>query len=146
MNRFMKTLPLLLFAAFTAVADARAQYTIDWSTMDGGSGSGTAGNFAMDGTLGQPDAAAGAAGSLALFGGYWALTDEVLPLLRIFRFNADIILAWPNPSQGFVLQETAELAAPDWNEVNIEPVIVGDEKQVNWGPPVDRHFFRLRRP
>jgi hypothetical protein len=135
-----------LFALLFVVSAARAQYSIDWFTMDGGGGSGSAGTFAMQGTLGQPDAFSGAGGSFVCLGGYWSLFDEPLPLLRIFRFEGDIILAWPDPSPGFVLEGTPDLLAPVWNEVPIEPDIVEDEKQVNWGPPVGKYFFRLFRP
>jgi hypothetical protein len=134
------------FALMICISAARAQYVIDWQTMDGGGGSGTAGIFAIDGTLGQIDAATGFADPIAFRGGYWSLVDEPLPLLRIFRFGGDLILAWPNPSPGFVLQATTDLVIGDWTLVNVEPEIVGDEKQVTWGPPTGRHFFRLRKP
>ena len=139
----MKTLALLFLSA---VATASAQYTIDWQTMDAGGGSGTAGAFAMSGTLGQFDATTGAAGTVIFLGGYWSLLDEPLPLLRIFRNGANIVLAWPNPSPGFSLQESPDLLASTWTAVSIAPVKVGSELQVTWGPPVGRHFFRLHRP
>jgi len=100
----------------------------------------------MNGTLGQIDATSGSAGSVVFLGGYWSAIAEELPLLRIFRFKGNIILAWPDPSFGFVLEATPDLVMPDWNEVVIDPVIVEDEKQVIWGPPVGNHFFRLHRP
>ena len=61
----MKITALLLLAS---TALATAQYTIDWHTMDGGGGSGTAGTFAMSGTLGQTDPATGAAGTFTFSG------------------------------------------------------------------------------
>ena len=139
----MKNSLLVLFAA---VANAGAQYTIDWFTMDGGGGSGTAGSFAMGGTLGQIDATSGSAGSVVFLGGYWSAIAEELPLLRIFRFERNIILTWPDPSPGFFLEGTPDLVVPNWNKVPIDPVVVEDEKQVIWGPPVGNYFFRLHRP
>jgi hypothetical protein len=138
----MKALALLL--ALTATA--AAQHTIDWHTIDGGGGSGAAGSFAMHGTLGQPDAFSGAAGSVVFVGGYWSLLDEPIPLLRIFQTGADIVLAWPNPSPGFGLQTSPDLVVPSWVPVTIAPVKVGSEFQVTWGPPDGRRFFRLHRP
>ena len=114
--------------------------------MDAGGGSGAAGTFAMQGTLGQIDTATGAAGSVVVVGGYWSLLDDPLPLLRIFHFKENIVLAWPDPSTGFALQTSPDLVTGSWTAVTIAPVIVGSEKQVTWGPPVGRHFFRLRRP
>ena len=142
MNPPVKTFALLILAA---VSSARAQFSIDWHTMDGGGGSGAAGSFEMHGTLGQPDVASGAAGNVVFAGGYWSLLDEPLPLLRIFRFNRDIVLAWPNPSPGFGLQTSPDLVAPSWTAVAIEPVKVGDELQVTWGPPDGQRFFRLSK-
>ncbi len=139
----MKTTLLLLFVA---VANAAAQYTIDWHTMDAGGGSGSAGPFAMHGTLGQPDAFTGAAGPFAFVGGYWSLIDEPVPLLRIFKSGADIVLAWPNPSPGFGLQTSPDLVTGSWTAVAISPVKAGEEFQVTWGQPNGRRFFRLRRP
>jgi hypothetical protein len=135
-----------LFALLFVVSAARAQYSIDWFTMDGGGGSGSAGTFLMSGTIGQPDAASGSADGVVFLGGYWSAIAEELPILRIFRFNGKIILAWPDPSPGFILETKADLFEPKWNEVSIEPEIVGSEKQVMWGVPVDNHFFRLHRP
>jgi hypothetical protein len=138
----MRALALIL--AFTA--SAIAQYTIDWSTMDGGGGSGSAGGYTLEATVGQPDAFSGSTGTFALLGGYWAGIDEALPTLRIFFKAPNVILAWRNPSSGFTLQASPGLAPPNWLDVPIAPVLIGDEKQVIWGPPVNRHFFRLRRP
>ena len=85
------------FASMICICAAHAQYVIDWSTMDGGGGSGNAGSFAMQGTLGQPDATTGTAGTVLFRGGYWSLLDEALPLLRIFRADANVVLACPIP-------------------------------------------------
>jgi hypothetical protein len=100
----------------------------------------------MHGTLGQPDAFSGAAGSVVFVGGYWSLLDEPIPLLRIFQTGADIVLAWPNPSPGFGLETSPDLVVPSWVPVTIAPVKVGSEFQVTWGPPSGRRFFRLHRP
>lgn len=139
----MRPIALLLLAL---TAHAAAQYTIDWHTMDAGGGSGAVGSFEMRGTFGQPDAFTGAAGSVSFVGGYWSLLDEPVPLLRIFKSGADIVLAWPNPSPGTSLQASPDLITGAWSAVAIDPVKVGSEFQVTWGPPVGRHFFRLHRP
>jgi hypothetical protein len=143
MNHAMKTHTLLFLAT---LATTHAQYSMTWSTMDGGGGGGTAGTFAMQGTLGQPDTASGTAGTITFMGGYWSHFDETLPALRIFRAGANIVLAWPNPSPGFALQASPEIVPPAWSVVTISPVRVGSEFQVTWGPPVGRYFFRLHRP
>ena len=143
MNLAMKTHAFLFFAA---IATASAQYTIAWQTMDGGSGSGTTGVFAMSGTIGQPDAFSGNAGTFSLLGGYWSDPNEPLPLLRIFLKAQNITLAWPNPSTDFELQTSPSLSPPSWTTVAAPPVLVGGEKQVTWGAANGTRFFRLERP
>lgn len=143
----MKTTALVFLAAIAiTIAKASAQYTMDWHSMDGGVGSGTAGAYEMRGTLGQPDAFSRAAGATELRGGFWSLPDGELPALRIFVFNGDVILAWQKPAAGFVLQESPDLTKPTWADVPDPPMLVGGEWMLNWGPPDKRHFFRLRRP
>lgn len=62
---------------------ARAQYSLDWRTMDGGGGTSSGGAYSLSATIGQPDAQAvslcsldGGTGcsnpSYELVGGYWA--------------------------------------------------------------------------
>jgi hypothetical protein len=48
------------------------QYSIDWSTIDGGGGMSSAGSYSLTGTIGQPDADYSAGGPYEVFGGFWA--------------------------------------------------------------------------
>ena len=57
---------------------AFGQFTIDWSTVDGGGGTSTGGPYELRGTIGQPDASLvphtadlGDNNYYALSGGYW---------------------------------------------------------------------------
>ena len=65
----------IITAAAAAVtllaATARAQYSIPWSTIDGGGGASTGGSFSLTGTIGQHDAAAQSGGTFVLGGGFW---------------------------------------------------------------------------
>jgi hypothetical protein len=47
------------------------QYEIPWSTIDGGSGVSSGGQYIVKGTIGQPDAAYLAGGQYDLLGGFW---------------------------------------------------------------------------
>ena len=59
---------VLVFAA-----NAFAQYSIDWSTIDGG-GASTGGMYSVSGTIGQTDAGAPMrGGNYSLVGGFWLL-------------------------------------------------------------------------
>ena len=49
-----------------------AEYAIDWFTIDGGGAmESSSGQYALSGTIGQPDAGATASGTYSLEGGFW---------------------------------------------------------------------------
>lgn len=48
------------------------EYSIDWSTIDGGGGVSTGGGYELSGTIGQPDAGEMSGGTYTLNGGFWA--------------------------------------------------------------------------
>lgn len=69
----------ITLAAYIALAlspAALGQYSIPWSTIDGGGAmSSSGGSYSLSGTIGQPDASSFAApmsgGSYSLVGGFW---------------------------------------------------------------------------
>jgi hypothetical protein len=141
---------LLLLPFLLVATSAHAQYAIDWFTIDGGGGQSSGGAYTLNGTIGQPDAATSSGGRYTLHGGFWSafavVQTEGAPALRILRNGASVILAWPNPSIGFQLQESPSLTTPNWTDVNIVPGIVGDERQVSQTLAPGNRFYRLRRP
>jgi hypothetical protein len=143
----MKT--LLSFLLLAAIP-ASAQYTIDWSTLDGGGGQSSGGAYTLTGTIGQPDAATSSGGSYTLHGGFWSafavVPTEDAPSLRIIRSGPNVVLAWPNPSTSYQLQETLSLSSPNWTDVNAAPGVVGNERQVNQTLNPGPRFYRLRKP
>jgi hypothetical protein len=50
---------------------ASADYRIVWSTIDGGGGQSSGGQYKLTGTIGQPDASYSASGNYELLGGFW---------------------------------------------------------------------------
>lgn len=55
-----------------AASDVRADLSIQWYTIDGGGGSFSAqGDYAIGGTVGQPDAGTMSGSTLDLYGGFW---------------------------------------------------------------------------
>lgn len=142
----MKMLLLLFFAG---AVGASAQHEINWSTIDAGGGRSTGGVYAITATIGQADAAVSTGGPYVMAGGFWSafvVQSEDAPLLRIVLNGRNVILAWPNPSTGFQLQQTPSLTPPTWSDVNTAPSVVGDEKQVATALQPGMHFFRLRKP
>ncbi len=139
---------LALFALLLATSRGSAQFAVDWFTMDGGGGASAGGAYTLHGTIGQPDAGAASGGSYTVQGGFWGAfgaTMESAPTLRIQREGANILLAWPNPSSGFQLQESSSLTTPDWTDVNAVPVLVSSEKQINQPVATGVRFYRLRK-
>lgn len=69
-------LAVLAFAVLLALAPTLlAQggvYGLSWWTVDGGGGGSAGGVYAMNGTIGQPDAGTLTSGPYALTGGFWA--------------------------------------------------------------------------
>lgn len=104
---------ILAFAASAAALAAMAQYSIDWSTLDGGGASSSGGSYTLRGTIGQPDADNMAGGSYAVQGGFWApMAVQVggAPWLDIISTNGvDIVVSWLPADPGWVLQETLNL-------------------------------------
>jgi hypothetical protein len=146
---------LILHSAFCLCA--QAQYSIDWSTVDGGGGTSTGGVYSVSGTVGQPDAGAMSGGNYTLQGGFWGVIAAVqtpgAPLLTITLNSplSTINVSWPAPAQGWVLERTNALpsvAVASWP-------LVPQPYQTNAGtisvmftnsPPLGNQFFRLHKP
>jgi hypothetical protein len=134
-------LPLLMFPLLQAAA-----YEISWSTIDGGGGFSAGGAFSIGGTIGQPDAGAMGGGSCSLIGGFWGLDAEPgIPLLDIRFAIPYVVLSWPWPSDGFVLEQTYGLSFPAWTSVAMPVVVAGGRNTVTL-PIGGTRFFRLRHP
>lgn len=138
--------------AVLAAISASAQTNILWHTMDGGGGASTGGVYALEGTIGQPDAGSLTGGVVRVEGGFWAFIELVQtpggPLLRIARGSAtSATLAWPVAgAEGYRLQDASLLIPPDWDDVAGTPVVVGEEYQMTVSPLVAKRYYRLRKP
>src|SRR5438309_765524 len=89
---------LVALAFFLIAVRARAQFAIDWHTIDGGSGISTGGVYAVNGTIGQPDAGKMTGGNFTLEGGFWsifAVQTPGAPLLSIERQVNAVRVYWP---------------------------------------------------
>jgi hypothetical protein len=134
---------ILLPAALTA-----QNFGIDWHKVAGGGGASAKGQFSLTGTVGQADASAMRAGNYSLTGGFWSILAVVpapgAPLLTITRTATNtVVVSWPSPSTGFVLQQTSALAPAVWNNVPQTPADNGITRSVVISPPSGNCFFRL---
>ena len=142
----------LLVALFLSSASARAQFSIDWFTIDGGGGTSTGGVYSLSGTIGQPDAGALTGGNFSLAGGFWGLLTLVqtpdAPLLSIaLTATNTAIISWPSPSTGFVLQQnTNNVASLTWSNVLATPTDNGTIRYIIVNPPTGNRYYRLKRP
>lgn len=150
--RVIKMKPITLLALLlSAVATFAQNYSIDWSTIDGGGGTSTGGVYSVSGTIGQPDAGAMSGGNYSLTGGFWSLLSVVQtpgsPLLSISMTSSNTALvSWPSPSSGFNLQvNTNGLGTVNWSN---SPAATdnGTIKYIIVNPPTGNRFFRLFKP
>ena len=66
------TIVLLAIVAMLVIATgSRADYQIVWSTIDGGGGQSSGGQYKLTGTIGQPDTDYSTGDSYELLGGFW---------------------------------------------------------------------------
>lgn len=128
-------------AALLAVAlclPAAAQtYSIDWYKISGGGGASSNGQYAVCGSIGQPDAGgAMSGGGYSLTGGFWSLLSVVqtpgAPLLTITYASKQAIVSWPSTVTGWTLQTNTSLALAAWGNytgsVNSNSVTVAPQK------------------
>jgi hypothetical protein len=125
-----KTFSILALAALATVS-ARAQsggsFDLKWSTVDGGGGTSSAGQFSVSGTIGQPDAGTLAGGQFKVEGGFWsgvtvAQTPDA-PILKIKLIaGGNALLSWPLSATGFNLIESVEASGGAWNTAP-QPVV-----------------------
>ena len=142
-------LGLVICAAATS---ARAQiYSIDWSTIDGGGGTSTGGVYAVTGTIGQPDAGTMSGGNYSIDGGFWGIIAAVqtpgAPLLTVSKNGTQVIVSWPSPSTGFVLQQNnSDIANPaGWVDTGFSPVDANGVISITINSPSGYFFFRLKK-
>ena len=96
--------------------------------------------------MGQDNAISASPAMVPAFSGTsTSLAAMLLPprlAVRLTPTNT-VVLSWPNPTPGFVLQENAALGKTNWATVTNQPVVVGDALQVILENPAGGRFYRL---
>ncbi|MDQ7029063.1 MAG: hypothetical protein Q9O62_04460 [Ardenticatenia bacterium] len=64
---------MALLGGGLALAQSGGGFNLSWNTIDGGGGASTGGPYALNGTIGQPDASTLDGGASVLAGGFWAV-------------------------------------------------------------------------
>ena len=134
---------VFLLAAISLKTGAQ-NYSIEWFKIAGGGGINTNAQFALSGTIGQPDASGVmTGGNFALTGGFWALyavQTPGAPLLTLSYAGNQAIVSWPVSVTGWTLQTNNNLASGAWS--NYLGNIVNN--RMTNAPSYGNLFFRLK--
>ena len=143
---------LLIILSSAFCLQVRGQYAIDWSSIDGGGGTSTGGVYSVSGTIGQPDAGTMSGGNYTLSGGFWGLIAAVqtpgAPYLTVIRSNTAVVVSWPLPAEGWVLEWTNALprVAASWPQLPPPYQTNGANLQFTEPLPTGKKFYRLHKP
>ncbi len=148
-----KRLFILGFILFHSAFCLRAlgqSYSIDWYKVSGGGGTSTNGQYAVTGTIGQPDASgAMTGGNYSLAGGFWSLIAVAqtagAPTLYISHSGNSVTVYWQNVP-GWTLQQNNNLATPaSWSASGGVSTANGTNSTTITAP-TGNLFFRLANP
>jgi len=137
----------LLLIALKACAQ---QYSVDWYKISGGGGISTNSQYALSGTIGQPDASGVmSGGQFSVTGGFWSLISVVqtvgAPTLTIAHSGNNVTVSWPSSSTSFVLQQNSDLATANWTTSGFYISDDGTNKSITITSPTGNLFFRLKQ-
>jgi hypothetical protein len=149
-SRRFKVLIILAAATLLTMLGFSQQYSIDWFKIAGGGGTSTNGPYALSGTAGQPDAGHMTGGNYTLDAGFWGIIAAVqtpgAPALTVTLSGNNVIISWPSPSTGFVLQENSGVNnAAGWGTFSGPVNDNGTTRSVTISPPIGNEFFRLKK-
>jgi hypothetical protein len=148
-----QTLGLCILASALCLR-AWAQYSIDWSTIDGGGGTSTGGVCAVSGTIGQPDANQQTltGGNYSLVGGFWssfAVQTPGAPYLWVLHTATNTVCVWWTlPDTGWKLQATTNLLSAGSVWAECPPPYQTNATSLYYleSPPAGSKFYRLHKP
>lgn len=81
------------------------------------------------------------AGSTSNYGTIFSF--DILTPLSIAPYGSNLILAWPTHPSGFILQSSADLLNPTWQNVTSPTVVVNEQNIVIEPSAGTPHFYRL---
>ena len=145
--------PVAVLLSIMAAATIHAQsFSIDWYKIAGGGGTSTNAQFAISGTIGQPDAGGPmTGGSFSVTGGFWSLINVVqvagVPTLNVTHLANSITVSWPNTGNAYTLQQNPNLAVPNgWTTSGFPINATNGFNFITITSPVGTLFFRLKSP
>ncbi|HEX7618581.1 MAG TPA: hypothetical protein VF480_07675 [Verrucomicrobiae bacterium] len=66
--------------------------------------------------------------------------------LGMTRAGSNLILSWPSPPAGFVLQQISGLNGTNWVAATNTPLFTNGQNQVALSPSISSQFYRLKYP
>ncbi len=141
----------LAMVVWLAASAVQAQpFAMEQSVISGGGGTSAGGQYALNGSLGAPDAGPVlTGGSYALHGGFWSgfivIQTPGAPTLSIVRVGNTVEITWPSAgASGYVLQGAPALTeTPQWVLEEVEPVLTGEMFKVVIPLTPGNRFFKL---
>ena len=133
-----------------SLAAARARYSIDWSTIDGGGGTSTGGVYSITGTIGQPDAGTMSGGNYTVVGGFWGVLAAIqtpgAPYLWVASTPTNTVVVWWDLSDtSWRLQYRTNLVAgTTWTDCSYQTNGAACCRLES--PPAGNRFYRLKCP
>lgn len=135
-----------------AVSSAAAQpFALGKHTIGGGAGTSAAGQYSVQGTIGQPAThSVSLSGQYAVQGGFWSMAAVIqtpgAPLLSIRQVDGGYEIFWNAEASGFVLEETQSLAGSiAWQIVSQSPVQSNGQNTTALPTTAGYRFYRLRK-
>jgi len=144
---------IIAMALLAATLPVFGAANINWFTLDAAGEAQFSANYLVNFTAGQNDVAGATLTSARykLMPGFWALEDlgpaTGRPELLIVLSGGDVILSWPSPSPGYVLEQTDsfDVLPASWSNT---PGAVSDNgilKSITISHSVAKRFYRLRK-
>jgi hypothetical protein len=128
-------------------------YAINWYKISGGGGTSSSSNgqYSVSGIIGQPDASGTlSGGQYSLTGGFWSLISVVqtpgAPTLSVSYSASNVIVSWPSPSTGYVLQQNGSLNTGNWTASSYSVNSNSTTLSITIPSPTGNLFFRLVNP
>ena len=144
-HRHATTFASVLVGLLLGASVAHSQnFSINWSSIDGGGGTSAGSSYSLSGTIGQPDAGTLSGGSYSLAGGFWGVVappSAGAPRLFIQYSGGVANISWSPAPAGYVLQVNDTLNPASWANAPS-----GAANPVNVSATGPARFFRLKGP
>ena len=147
-DKWQSVLLVFILLSSSCWLRAQGQYVIDWFKVSGGGGTSTNGQYAVSGTIGQPDAGgAVSGGNYSITGGFWSLISvgqtPGAPALCISCSGNTVTVYWQNIGS-WMLQQNASLTTANWT-TNTSWTTSNGTNYLNVTSPPGNLFFRLKQ-